>query len=327
MLLPSDRPNEVQQRFIDLKYGMFVHFGINTFINKGWSNGKVSPLLYLPTEIDTDGWAQNAHRAGFNYILFTAKHHDGFCMWDTKYSDYGVKSSPNKTDVVKALAESCKKFGIKLGFYYSLWDRHEPTYKDHEKYVGYMLNQMEELMDGRYGEIAELWLDGSWVKKSALWGLERIYKKVRELQPYCAIGVNHTIGRPGSKGLSRFPYTPAHCKRGYPMRHFPSDFRARDPLFPLPGDRDNKIYSHDGKEYYLPYEADISVRNFNNWFWNTGYPKDKLVPIDFIVEKYRQLTEQGNVFVVNVAPNIHGKQEEGDIEHLIKAAKVLGINR
>ena len=145
-------------------------------------------------------------------------------MWDTKYSDYGVKSSPNKTDVVKALAESCKKFGIKLGFYYSLWDRHEPTYKDHEKYVGYMLNQMEELMDGRYGEIAELWLDGSWVKKiRPLGGWKGFYKKVRELQPYCAIGVNHTIGRPGSKGSPASPTPPRIAKRGYPMRHFPSD--------------------------------------------------------------------------------------------------------
>lgn len=153
MQQPSLVPTAGQQAQIDRKFGMFLHFGINTFNNTEWSNGKLPIESYKPTAIDADNWVKTAYGAGMNYVILITKHHDGFCLWDTHTTTYSVKHSPNKTDVVKAVAEACKKYGIKLGLYYSLWDRHEHCYKNDEAYVQYMENQLTELMDGRYGEI------------------------------------------------------------------------------------------------------------------------------------------------------------------------------
>ena len=107
-------------------YGMFVHFGMNTFIEQEWSEGKVPATDYAPTALDCDQWVKVAHDAGFRYVLLVTKHHDGFCLWDSKLTDYDVASSSCTTDVVGAVAEACKKYGLKFGLYYSLWDRMNP---------------------------------------------------------------------------------------------------------------------------------------------------------------------------------------------------------
>src|SRR5574344_2189642 len=111
---PSVQPSRAQQEQIARKYGMFIHFGVNTFTDEEWSDGNIPPSKYNPTELDCDQWARVAKEAGFKYVLLTTKHHDGFCLWDSKYTDYDVASSPVKTDVVKSLSEACKKYGIKF---------------------------------------------------------------------------------------------------------------------------------------------------------------------------------------------------------------------
>lgn len=139
-LLPSTTPNSIQQQLQERGYGMFVHFGMNTFINQEWSEGVEPASTYNPTELDCDQWVRVARDAGFRYVLLVTKHHDGFCLWDSKYTDYDVASSPVKTDVVKEVSEACRKYGLKFAVYYSLWDRHEPSYKskNFNKYVKYM---------------------------------------------------------------------------------------------------------------------------------------------------------------------------------------------
>lgn len=161
MQQPSLAPNEGQLAQINRKFGMFLHFGINTFNNTEWSDGKLPIESYRPTGIDADSWVKTAYAAGMNYVILITKHHDGFCLWDTHTTAYSVNYSPNKTDVVKAVSEACQKYGIKLGLYYSLWDRHKKCYKNDEQYVQYMEKQLTELMDGRYGEVVELWFDGA----------------------------------------------------------------------------------------------------------------------------------------------------------------------
>lgn len=143
--IPSTVPNEYQSAQIERKFGMFIHFGINTFNNTEWSNGKLPVDSYRPSAIDADQWIGTAYEAGMNYVVLITKHHDGFCLWDTDTTEYSVNYSPVKTDVVKAVSEACKKYGVKLGLYYSLWDRHEKCYGDDEKYVEYMLRQLSEL--------------------------------------------------------------------------------------------------------------------------------------------------------------------------------------
>ena len=323
-LKPSTEPNEVQRAMMARKYGMFIHFGINTFYDTEWSNGKLDINGYRPAAIDAEGWVKNAYKAGMNYVILITKHHDGFCTWDTDTTDYCVNKSPVPVDVVAKVAEACKKYGIKLGLYYSLWDRHEKCYKDDKKYADYMCAHLTELMGGRYGEIAELWLDGGWDKYPKQWDIPRLYDLAHRLQPGCAVAVNLTIG----KGLRKWTsprFRPERYKEGMNIRYFPSDFRLWDPHFPR--EDDPKLYTHGGNTYYLPFEATICIRNMSNWFWDPAYTKDPLVGAQFIADKYRLLTDHGNTLVVNVAPNTRGVQEKEDIDCLLSAARLLGIER
>lgn len=303
---------------------MFIHFGINTFNDTEWSDGKLPITSYNPSNIDADSWIKNAYECGMNYVILITKHHDGFCLWNTRYTDYSVSHSPNPTDVVGEVAKACQKYGVKLGLYYSLWDRHEPCYKDDEQYIQYMLSQLTELLDGRYGEVVEVWFDGAWDKKAKRWGLDRLYDLIHTLQPNCVCGVNTTIGSRWGK-YPKFKYLPEKYKEGMPIRYFPSDFRLWDPYFTAPNDP--KLYSHNDELYYLPFEATICIRNMRNWFWDPAYTQDELVPVDFIVDKYKFLISQNNLLVVNIAPNIDGKQEPSDIEHMLLVADKLGIRR
>lgn len=113
-----------------------------------------------------------ARDAGFRYVLLVTKHHDGFCLWDSRYTTYDVASSPVKTDVVKAVSDACKKYGLQFAIYYSLWDRHEPVYQnaDFGEYIDYMSNQLTELLTN-YGPVCEVWFDGGWDKKPEEWRL------------------------------------------------------------------------------------------------------------------------------------------------------------
>ena len=327
-IFPAGVPNNTQKAQIARKYGMFIHFGINTFNNVEWSDGTLPVESYAPDAIDAEGWVLNAKKAGMTYVILITKHHDGFCMFDTKYTDYCVKNSPNKTDVVKAVADACHKHGIKLGMYYSLWDRHEKCYKDDEKYVEFMCNQLTELLDGRYGDVCELWLDGSWDKKAEQWNVPKLYDLVHKLQPDCAFAVNHTIGSKCRLAIIKRLYFPDRYKKGMPIRYFPSDFRLCDPYFTKPGkDADPKLYTYNKEYYYLPFEATVCIRTSGHWFWSKNYTKAPPRTTAYIIEKYKHMIEQNNLLVINVAPNIHGKQEESDMVPLLQAALELGLNK
>lgn len=173
MQQPSLTPNQYQLEQMERRFGMFLHFGINTFNNTEWSDGTLPIESYKPTAIDADSWVKTAYEAGMNYVIMITKHHDGFCLWDTDTTTYSVNQSPNKTDIIAEVAKACEKYKIKLGLYYSLWDRHEPCYKNNEAYVEYMEKHLTELLDGRYGEIIELWFDGAWDKPCKDWQLDR----------------------------------------------------------------------------------------------------------------------------------------------------------
>lgn len=130
---PATEPNEFQLKQMKRKFGMFIHFGVNTFGNTEWSDGMIRAKSYQPETIDADSWAKTAYEAGMNFIILITKHHDGFCLWGTKYTDYCVRNSGNTTDVVAELSKACKKYGLKLGLYYSLWDRKIPCYTENFK--------------------------------------------------------------------------------------------------------------------------------------------------------------------------------------------------
>ncbi|MGN6511559.1 MAG: alpha-L-fucosidase, partial [Chitinophaga sp.] len=163
---PGTSPNLAQRAMIERGYGMFIHFGVNTFADVEWSDGTIPVEKYNPTALDPDQWVRTARDAGFRYVMLITKHHDGFCLWDSKYTTYDVAASPVKTDVVKAVSDACKKYGLQFAIYYSLWDRHEPSYKnkDPQPYIDDMRKQLTELFTS-YGPICERWLDGGWDRK------------------------------------------------------------------------------------------------------------------------------------------------------------------
>lgn len=325
---PSLSPNSWQLAMMERKFGMFIHFGVNTFGNVEWSDGGIQALSYQPDAIDADQWVRTAYAAGMNYVILITKHHDGFCLWDTDTTAYSVKHSGNPTDVVMAVRQACDRYGLKLGLYYSLWDRSERLYKEDFDggYIPYMLRQLTELMDGRYGEIAELWLDGAWDKGRSQWRLDLIYDTVKRLQPGCQIGVNHTVGvDTDTPSAPEERYLPKNCQQGDPLRMFPSDFRLWDPYMCRADDP--KIYTFAGQQYYLPFEMTICSREGFSWFYSNIYEQKPYLDVDQVVQNCQTLFQQGNLAVINMPPNTHGRLVEGDINHLMEISQRLGLRR
>ena len=326
--IPATSPNEFQLQQIERRFGMFLHFGVNTFGNVEWSDGGIQALSYQPSSIDADQWIRTAYEAGMNYVILITKHHDGFCLWDTDTTAYSVKHSGNPTDVVKAVAEACQKYGVKLGLYYSLWDRSEPTYKSDfaNGYISYMLRQLTELMDGRYGEIVELWLDGGWDKPRSQWRLDLIYDCVKRLQPQCQIGVNLTVGEDRDQpGEPDKRYLPPNYQEGDPLQMFPPDFRLWDPYMCRPDDP--KLYTFGGETYYLPFEMTICSRKGASWFYSNIYEGKELMDAEEIAQNCRTLFACQNLAVINLPPDTNGRLVQGDIDNLMKVADLLGIRR
>ncbi len=326
--VPANTPNKGQQMQIDRKFGMFLHFGVNTFGNVEWSDGSIPAEVYRPESIDAEQWVKTAYEAGMNYVIIITKHHDGFCLWHTKYTDYCVKNSGNPTDVIQAVAEVCKKYNMGLGLYYSLWDRNAKSYtRDFEnEYVPYMLNQLEELLGGKYGDIVELWLDGGWDKPRKAWRLDLIYDLVKRLQPLCQVGINHTVGIDDNMGGAPEEYfLPVNYEMYDPIRMYPSDFRLWDPH--MCREDDPKIYTYTGKAYYMPFELTICSREGFSWFYSNIYEEKKMLDVDETVNKLRTVFNIDNIAVINMPPNTEGRLCEMDIKHLFEISEKLGIRR
>ena len=213
---PSASNLAAREWFQDARFGLFIHWGVYSVLGDGeWvmNNRKIPaadyeklPAFFNPTEFDAAQWVSMAKAAGMKYITITSKHHDGFAMFDSKVSDYDiVDRTPYKKDVLKALAEECRKQGLKLFFYYSQLDWHNPDYYprgrtgqdagrpdhgDFEKYLQYMDAQLKELLTN-YGEIGGIWFDGWWDRPDANWHLDRTYSLIHQLQPQAMIGSNH----------------------------------------------------------------------------------------------------------------------------------------
>lgn len=315
LILPksSTSPNESQIDQINRKYGMFIHFGINTFHDEEWTDGSKPAYSYNPTKIDAEQWIRTAKDAGMKYVILITKHHDGFCLWDSKYTEYDVANSGNKTNVIKAVAKACKKYNIGLGLYYSLWDRKVNAdvkdWKQDEDYNKYMLAQLEELIDivDNYTSIVEFWFDGGWVKQNYRWPVMDIYQTIKSRMPNCQIGINWTIGSPENPDKA---VQPQNQKEGYPIRYFPSDFRLGDPL--LPADNDPKIFVYDGKPYYMPWESTVCISS--KWFYNTTDKNFK--SIDELEKLFIQSTKNDNILILNCPPNRDGEIRKEDVEIL-----------
>lgn len=156
-------PSVGQYNWQKLELTAFLHFGINTFTNREWGDGKEDPALFNPVELDCEQWVKVLQAGGFKMVIITAKHHDGFCLWPTKTTNHSVAASPwkdGKGDVVGELRKACDKYGMKFGVYLSPWDRNAECYGDSPAYNQMFVEQLKELL-GNYGTVDEVWFDGA----------------------------------------------------------------------------------------------------------------------------------------------------------------------
>ena len=152
-------PSERQRRWFDREFYAFVHFSPNTYTGLEWGLGSEDEKIFNPTELDCDQWVEAIKSAGMKGMILTAKHHDGFCLWPSRYTEHSVKNCPLAIDVVKEASDACRRGGIEFGFYLSPWDRNSRLYGT-DAYNEYYKNQLTELLTG-YGEIFCVWLDGA----------------------------------------------------------------------------------------------------------------------------------------------------------------------
>jgi len=195
-------PTENQMRWQEMESYAFVHFSVNTYTDQSWGNGDEDPKIFNPTELDCRQWARVCKESGMKGIIITAKHHSGFCLWPSKYTEYSVKNCPwknGKGDIVREMADACKEYGLKLGIYLSPWDRNHPDYGKPE-YITYFRNQLRELLTN-YGDIFEIWFDGAnggtgyyggarenrKIDRTVYYDWKNTYKLIRELQPKIVI--------------------------------------------------------------------------------------------------------------------------------------------
>ena len=173
----------------------FAHFGVNTFTDREWGEGTEDPQSFNPTEFDGRQWATALQDAGVKLLILTAKHHDGFCLWPSRWTEHSVKNSPwrdGKGDVVREVVDALREKNIRVGLYLSPWDRNQPTYGDSPKYNEYFRNQLRELLTN-YGPVDEVWFDGACGEgpngKRQEYDFASYYALIRELQPNALIAI------------------------------------------------------------------------------------------------------------------------------------------
>jgi len=296
------KPSPQQLAWQELEMGMFIHFGMNTFTDREWGEGTEDPRWFNPTELDARQWISVAKEAGFSYVVLTAKHHDGFCLWQTRYTEHSVKNSPwrnGKGDVVKEVAKACEEIGVKFGFYLSPWDRHENSYGTPD-YDRYFKNQLTELLT-EYGEVLEVWFDGAYggpPGKEHKYDWLGYYEVVRKLQPNALIAICGPDIRWVGNEEGVAPETNWSVQEA---SHF------------------HQLLGITGKVWY-PAECDVSIRP--GWFWHAR-EDDKVKSVEHLLDIYFKSVGRNSVLLLNVPPNRKGLISDVDIQRLREWRKVL----
>jgi len=291
------KPSPQQVEWQDLEMGAIIHFGPNTFLDREWGDGTADPKIFNPTQFDPEQWMRALQSAGMKYVIFVAKHHDGFCLWPTSQTAYSVKNSPwenGNGDVVRQVEKAARKYGLKFGVYLSPWDRHEPRYSDSAAYDKYYSAELDELAQG-YGDLEEFWLDGAG-SGGHVYNFPRILEELRTYQPNTLVFAD----------VGLFEY---------------GDVRwvgNEDGVIPY--ENWNVIDRH-GYLRWRPVEADTPLRK-SHWFWHPNdEPSLKTVPE--LVSIYEKTVGRGGQLVLGIAPDRRGLLPDADVQRLKEFAAAL----
>ena len=296
-------PNENQLRWQEMEMYAFIHYSLNTYTDQEWGYGNEDPNLFNPSHLDCRQWARVCKQAGMKGIIFTAKHHCGFCMWPSAYTEYSVKNSPwknGKGDVVKELAEACREEGLQFAVYLSPWDRNHKDYGKPE-YVTYFRNQLRELLTN-YGEIFEVWFDGAnggdgWygganetrrIDGKTYYDWAETFQMIRELQPQAVIwndggdrGDLRWVGtEAGNIGETNWSMMPGKGDTPYNMLH----------------------YGVEDGDVWCPGETNTSIRP--GWFYHET-ENEHVKSLSKLMDTYYKSVGRNSCLLLNfpIAPN------------------------
>ncbi|MNK62044.1 O-GlcNAcase NagJ precursor [compost metagenome] len=276
---------QLQSDFVDLRFGVMMHFNMGTFTDEEWANPNQDPQKFDPKKLDCNQWAKACKSAGMTYGILTTKHHDGFCLWDSKYTEYDIGNSPAKRDVVAEYVKAFRSQGLKPCLYFSMWDRHNGIENGGTKQEEFVMNQLTELLTN-YGEIPLIIFDGwNWKMGHKAISYQRIYDHVKKLQPNCLIsehngnGVLQTdiIYYEGPKGV-------------YPLG--------------------NNIYA-----------SQMALTLTNGWFWHPSSPKN-VKSVNFTLDKLQRVVPLYCNYMINIGPNRDGLFDEEVVAHLKAIGKL-----
>ena len=291
---------------------MFLHFGVNTFTDREWGDGREDPGIFAPTALDPHEWAKTARAAGFRALVLTAKHHDGFCLWPTKTTTHSVARSPwrnGRGDVVREFVDACKAEGLGAGLYLSPWDRNHPSYGDSPRYNDIYAEQLTELLT-RYGTLNEVWFDGANGEgpngKRQVYDWPRTFALVRKLQPHAVVfsdagpdvrwcgNENGTAGEPNWSTVN-------------PSRVLVPGATGPDVAPALQrGDADGTVWR--------PAEADTSIRP--GWFHHPAEDA-RVKTADRLFDVYCRSVGRNSKLLLNVPPTREGRLHPTDVTRLM----------
>jgi alpha-L-fucosidase len=295
---PGKPLHQLQQEFVDLRFGMFIHFNIPTFMDHDWADPEASPVIFNPTKLNCDQWAKAAKSANMGYGCLTTKHHSGLAIWNTKTTDYNVMNSPLKHDIVQEYADAFRANGLKVMLYYSILDTHHKLRKGHitPEHIQMVKAQITELLTN-YGEITALVIDG-W---DAPWSrisyddipFEEIYLLVKSLQPNCLL-----------MDLNAAKYPPEGM--------FYTDIKSYE----------QGAGQHISKESnIMPALSCFPIQA--NWFWKSSFPGQPVKdPAKLVNENIKPLNSVYCNFILNVAPNRDGLIDDNALDALKSIGKI-----
>ena len=329
-------PTARQLAYENMEFFCFIHFTVNTFTGSEWGDGTEPESIFNPTELDARQWAKTAAEGGMKGLILTCKHHDGFCLWPSKYTEHSIKNSPYKNgkgDIVRETAEACREFGLKFGVYLSPWDRNNESYGKGKEYDDYYLNQLTELLT-EYGDIFVIWLDGACGEgpngKVQKYDWQRYYKVMRELQPNAVISISgpdirwcgNEAGevRPSEWSVVAKDMTDPAITAALSQQEDNEEFRNR-PLDETQTDLGSRERLANEKELaWYPAETDVSIRP--GWFYHEE-EDNQVRSFENLKDIYLKSVGGNTTLLLNLPPMKNGRIHEKDVANLKKLGSFI----